>query len=307
MVQRVSSSLPGFRLSLGYALFYLSLLVLIPLSACVVKAASMTWHDYWRVVTDPQAVAAYKLIFATAFLAAVLNACFGLLTAWVLVRYEFPGKRLLDAFIDFPLALPTAVAGITYASLYTPPDGWFGRYLAFLEPDGTVGAWFGPDGWFGQNVMSLDVRPYGGPVGIVMVLLFVGLPFVVRSVQPVLADLDVEQEEAAASLGASRWQTFWHVIFPAILPALLTGFALAYARGLGEYGSIIFVADNIPMQSEIPPVIIAARLEEMDYERKTLKYDEAAAIGSVLLFFSLVSLVVINLLERWSKRADQRV
>jgi sulfate transport system permease protein len=294
--------LPGFRLSLGYALAYLSLLVLIPLAACVVKASSMSWDDYWRVVTDEQAVAAYKLSFTTAFVAALLNTVFGLLVAWVLVRYEFPGKRLLDAFIDFPLALPTAVAGITYASLYTPPDGWLGQYLVFLEPDGSVGHWFGPEGWFGRHVMTLDVRPYGGPGGIVLVLLFVGLPFVVRSVQPVLADLDVEQEEAAASLGASRWQTFRHVIFPALLPALLTGFALAYARGLGEYGSIIFMADNIPLESEIPPVIIAAKLEEMDYERKQLKYDEAAAIGSVLLFFSLVSLILINLLERWSKR-----
>jgi len=296
MAGKKRHALPGFGLSLGYALFYLSLLVLIPLAGCIVKASSLSWADFWRVVTDPMAVAAYKLSFTTSFVAALLNAVCGLIIAWVLVRYEFPGRKLLDALVDLPLALPTAVAGITFASLYTPA-GWFGRHLAFLEPDGAVGSWFGPEGWFGRNVMELDVRSYGGPVAIVVVLMFVGIPFVIRSVQPVLAEFEAEQEEAAASMGATRWQTFRHVILPSLIPAWLTGFALAYARGLGEYGSVIFVADGIPGKTEIPPVLIIARLEQY-------KYEEAAAIAVVLLAFSFATLVAINLLERWSKRYE---
>lgn len=296
MAGKKRRALPGFGLSLGYALFYLSLLVLIPLAGCIVKASSLSWADFWRVVTDPMAVAAYKLSFATAFVAALINAICGLIVAWVLVRYEFPGRKLLDALVDLPLALPTAVAGITFASLYTP-SGWFGRHLTFLEPDGAVGHWFGPEGWFGQNIFELDVRSYGGPVAIVVVLMFVGIPFVIRSVQPVLAEFEAEQEEAAASMGASRWQTFRFVILPSLIPAWLTGFALAYARGLGEYGSVIFVADGIPGKTEIPPVLIIARLEQF-------KYEEAAAIAVVLLAFSFATLVAINLLERWSKRYE---
>ncbi len=296
MAGKKRRALPGFGLSLGYALFYLSLLVLIPLAGCIVKASSLSWADFWRVVTDPMAVAAYKLSFATAFVAALINAICGLIVAWVLVRYEFPGRKLLDALVDLPLALPTAVAGITFASLYTP-SGWFGRHLTFLEPDGSVGHWFGPEGWFGQNIFELDVRSYGGPVAIVVVLMFVGIPFVIRSVQPVLAEFEAEQEEAAASMGASRWQTFRFVILPSLIPAWLTGFALAYARGLGEYGSVIFVADGIPGKTEIPPVLIIARLEQF-------KYEEAAAIAVVLLAFSFATLVAINLLERWSKRYE---
>lgn len=290
-------ALPGFRLSLGYALLYLSLLVLIPLAACVFKAASLSWADFWRVVSHPQAVAAYKLGFTTALIAGVFNALFGLLTAWVLVRYEFPGKGLLNGLVDLPLALPTAVAGLTFASLYGS-HGWFGRYLGFLEPQGAVGHWFGREGWFGQNFFALDVRPYDSPLAIVMVLVFVSIPFVIRSVQPVLVEFDKELEEAAASLGASRWQTFRHVIFPALVPAWLTGFALAYARSVGEYGSVVFVASNLPYQTEIPPVIVVAKLEQF-------KYEEAAAVAVVLLAFSLVSLLAINLLERWSKRHEQ--
>jgi len=288
--------LPGFGLSLGYALFYLSLLVLIPLAGCIVKASSLSWADFWRVVSDPVAVAAYKLSFITSFIAALINAVCGLIIAWVLVRYEFPGRKLLDALVDLPLALPTAVAGITFASLYSP-SGWFGRYLAFLEPDGVVGSWFSSSGWFGQNIGEIDVRAYGGPVAIVFVLMFVGIPFVIRSVQPVLAEFEAEQEEAAASMGATRWQTFRHVILPSLLPAWLTGFALAYARGLGEYGSVIFVADGIPGKTVIPPVLIIERLDQF-------KYEEAAAIAVVLLMFSFATLVAINLLERWSKRYE---
>ncbi|MCS7046827.1 MAG: ABC transporter permease subunit [Gemmataceae bacterium] len=303
MAGRKRRSLPGFGLSLGFTLTYLSLLVLLPLAACVVKAASLSWSEFWRVVTDPVAVAAYRLSFTTSLIAALLNAVFGLAIAWVLVRYEFPGRKLLDALVDLPLALPTAVAGITFADLYST-DGWFGRYLTFLEPDGAVGAFFGPEGWFGRNLTPIDVRTHGGPLAIVVVLMFVGLPFVIRSVQPVLADFEAEQEEAAASMGATRWQTFRYVILPSLVPAWLTGFTLAYARGLGEYGSVIFVADGIPGESVIPPVLIVSRLEEFDRERGAFKYEEAAAIAVVLLFFSLVTLIAINLLERWSKRFE---
>jgi sulfate transport system permease protein len=287
---------PGFGLTLGYALLYLSLLVLVPLGACVVKAAGMTGEEFWGGVTHPQAVAAYKLSFWTAFLAALLNAFFGLIVAWVLVRYDFWGKRLLDALVDIPLALPTAVAGLTFSSLYVP-EGWFGQFLGFLEPEGTVGHFFGPHGWFGQNLWTIDTRLHDGPLAIVLVLMFVSLPFVIRSVQPVLAELEAEQEEAAASLGATRWQTFRYVILPALKPALFTGVALAFARCLGEYGSVIFVASNLPYQTEIPPTLIVAKLEQF-------KYAEAAAIATVLLGMSLVCLVAINLLERWSRKHD---
>jgi sulfate transport system permease protein len=303
MAGKKRRALPGFGLSLGFALFYLSLLVLIPLAGCIIKASSLSWAEFWRVVTDPIAVAAYKLSFTTSAVAAAINAFCGLAVAWVLVRYEFPGRKLLDALVDLPLALPTAVAGITFASLYGT-TGWFGRHLAFLESEGSVGRWFGPDGWFGQNVFTLDVRAHGGPVAIVVVLMFVGIPFVIRSVQPVLAEFEAEQEEASASLGASRWQTFRYVILPSLVPAWLTGFALAYARGLGEYGSVIFVADGIPGQTVIPPVLIIARLEEFDRQRGAFKYEEAAAIGVVLLLFSFATLLVINLLQRWSKRYE---
>jgi sulfate transport system permease protein len=288
--------LPGFGLSLGYAMLYLSLLVFVPLAACVIKASSLTWEEFRATVTHPQVVAAYKLGFGAAFVAALINGLFGLLTAWVLVRYSFPGKRLLDALVDVPLALPTAVAGLTFSSIYAP-NGWFGQYLGFLGPEGALGRWFGPEGWFGRNVFTLDTRPYDSPLAIVVVLSFVSLPFVIRAVQPVLADFDAEQQDAAASLGATRWQTFRHVILPALTPAWLTGFALAYARALGEYGSVIFVSSNLPYQTEIPPVIIVAKLEQF-------KYAEAAAIAVVLLFFSLLTLVIINLLERWSKRHE---
>jgi sulfate transport system permease protein len=290
-------ALPGFGISLGYALLYLSFLVLIPLAACLVKAAGLSGSEFWATVSHPQAVAAYKLGFCVALAAAMVNGLLGLLTAWVLVRYEFPGKRLLDALVDFPLALPTAVAGLTYSSLYTP-NGWFGRHLDFLGPDGWLGHWFGPEGWFGRNLFVLDTRPYDGPVAIIVVLVFVSIPFVIRSVQPVLAEFEAEQEEAAASLGATRWQRFRHVILPALVPAWLTGFALAFARAMGEYGSVIFVASNLPYQTEIPPVIIVAKLEQY-------KYEEAAAIAVVLLGVSFAALLTINLLERWSKRHEQ--
>ncbi len=296
MGAKVYRALPGFRLSLGFALMYMSLLVLIPLAGCVIKASSMTWDDFWITVTDEHAVAAYKLSFSVALIAGLINAVFGLLAAWVLVRYDFPGRKLLDGLVDLPLALPTAVAGLTFRTLFIS-DGWYGKYLGFLEPEGSVGHWFGPHGWFGRNVATLDVRAHDGPFAIVLVLVFVGIPFVIRSLQPVLAEFEAELEEAAAILGASRWQTFRHVILPALLPAWLTGFALAYARGLGEYGSVIFVASNIPGETQIPPLIIVKQLQQF-------KYEQAAAIAIVLLFFSLLTLLFINLLERWSRRYD---
>ena len=259
--------LPGFGLSLGYTLMYLSLLVLIPLAACFVKAASLSPREFAAAVWTPRARAAYALTFGASFTAAALNLVFGLLVAWVLVRYEFPFKRLLDALVDLPFALPTAVAGLVYASLYVP-TGWYGSFLAPLGIEGAHSR-----------------------LGIVLVLTFTGFPFVVRAVQPVLQELDAEVEEAAATLGAGRWQTFRRVLLPALFPALLTGFALSFARALGEYGSIIFISDNQPFRTEIAPVLIVARLEEFAYA-------EATAIAVVLLVFSFSLLVLINLLER---------
>src|SRR6266542_3816993 len=258
--------LPGFSLTLGYSLFYLSLLVLFPLSACVLKAASLSPAEFWAAVSTPRALAAYRLTLGASLAAAVLDAVLGLLVAWVLVRYEFPLRRLFDALVDLPFALPTAVAGLVYSSLYVP-SGWLGRYL-----------------------VPLGIETYHSPLAIVLVLTFTGFPFVVRTVQPVLEALEPELEEAAATLGASRWQTFTRV-----LPAILTGFALSFARALGEYGSVIFVAGNLPEETEIAPMLIYARLEEYAYA-------EATALAVVLLGISFVLLTAINLLERWSKK-----
>jgi sulfate transport system permease protein len=263
--------LPGFRLSLGYALAYLSILVLIPLGACFLKASSLSWEQFRSAVWTERARAAYALTFGASAVAAAVNVVLGLLVAWVLVRYEFAFKRIFDALVDLPLALPTAVAGLVFSSLYVP-TGWLGR---FLTPLGIEGAY--------------------SRLAVVLVLTFTGFPFVVRTVQPVLATLDAELEEAAAILGATRWQTFRRVIFPPLIPALLTGFALALARALGEYGSVVFVSGNMPFKTEIAPVLIVARLEEF-------AYGEATAIAVVLLSMSFVLLAVINLLEPWSRR-----
>jgi sulfate transport system permease protein len=263
--------LPGFSLSLGYTLSYLSLLVLIPLAACFLKAASLGPGEFWAVVWTERARSAYALTFGASLVAALANGLIGLLLAWVLVRYDFPLKRLFDALVDLPFALPTAVAGLVYASLYSP-DGWLGQ---FLVPLGIHGAY--------------------SRLGIVLVLIFTGLPFVVRTVQPVLEEVDPEVEEASASLGATRWQTFRRVLLPALRPALLTGFTLSLARALGEYGSVIFIAGNLPYWTEIAPVLIVARLEEFAYA-------EATALAVVLLVFSFALLGVTNLLERWSRR-----
>jgi sulfate transport system permease protein len=265
--------LPGFSLTLGYTVFYLSVLVLLPITACFVKAGSLSFHEFWSAVWTERTRAAYFLTFGASFVAALANVVLGALIAWVLVRYTFPGKRLIDSLVDLPLALPTAVGGLVYASLYVE-KGWFGRVLV---PLGINGAYT--------------------RLGIVLVLIFVGLPFVVRTVQPVLEDFDPEAEEASASLGATRWQTFYTVILPALYPALLTGFALAFARSIGEYGSVVFVSGNMPFKTEIAPILIVARLEEF-------AYGEATAIAVVLLIISFSMLVLINLLEGWTRRHE---
>ncbi len=263
------SPLPGFGISLGYTVVYLSLIVLLPLSALVVKTAQLSWRQFVAAATDPFAMAAYRISFGASFAAAVVNAGIGLLVAWVLVRYRFFGKRVIDAMVDLPFALPTAVAGITLASLYSE-HGWIGRYLT-----------------------PLGIKVTEAPLGIVVALTFIGLPFVVRTVQPVLQDLEAEVEEAAASLGAGRWRTFRLVIFPEIWPALLTGFSLAFARALGEYGSVIFIAGNRPMHTEIVPLLIVKKLDQYEYSA-------AAAIAVVMLFASFGLLLAISLIQRWT-------
>jgi len=265
------SVLPGFGLTLGYTLFYLSAIVLLPLAGLLLRPAELGWAGFWHAVMQPRVIAALRLSFAASFLAASVNAVFGLLIAWMLVRYRFPGKRLVDALVDLPFALPTAVAGIALTTLYVP------------------------NGWIGQFFDLLGIKVAFKPFGIVIALIFVGLPFIVRTVQPVIQDLDAEVEEAAFTLGASRLQTMARVILPTILPALLTGFALALARAIGEYGSIIFIAGNMPMVSEIAPLLIVIKLEQFDYAG-------AAAIGVVMLGASFVLLLAINLIQRWSRR-----
>jgi len=263
--------LPGFRLSASVTLLYLGLLILLPLAACLWKVSSLTWAQFSEAVWSARSRAAYSLTFGASFLAAIIDMLLGLLLAWVFVRYTFPFKRLFDALVDLPLALPTAVAGLVYSNLYVA-NGWLGQYLV---PLGIEGAY--------------------SRLAIVLVLTFLGLPFAVRTVQPVLESLDADIEEAAACLGASRWQTFTRVLLPALVPALLTGFALSFARGLGEYGSVVFVSGNMPFKTEIAPVLIIARLEEF-------AYGEATAIAVVLLTGSFAMLAVINQLERWSRR-----
>jgi sulfate transport system permease protein len=269
--QRRHNLLPGFTPALGFTLLYMGLIVLIPLSAAFLKTAGMNWGDFWKAVTAPRVMASYRLTFGASLIAALINALFGLLVAWVLVRYHFPGKRLVDAMVDLPFALPTAVAGIALTAIYAE-NGWIGAYLA-----------------------SLGIKVAFTPLGVVVALIFIGLPFVVRTVQPVLEDLDIEVEEAAASLGADRWQTFLRIILPAIGPALLTGFALAFARAIGEYGSVIFIAGNLPMVSEITPLLIVTKLEQYDYQGAT-------AIAVVMLVISFLLLLLINLLQWWGRR-----
>lgn len=262
--------LPGFGLTLGFTLLYLSLIVLIPLSATFVKASALGWEAFFRAIASPRVLASYQVSFGTSLLAAVVNSFFGVVIAWVLVRYRFPGRRILDAMVDLPFALPTAVAGISLAAIYSP------------------------NGWFGRPILALTgIKIAYTQLGILVALIFVGLPFVIRTVQPVLEDLDLEYEEAAASLGASRLQTVLRVVGPELLPPLLTGFALAFARALGEYGSVVFIAGNMPMKTEIVPLLIITKLEQYDYRGAT-------AIAVVMLIISFLLLLAINGLQRWS-------
>ena len=267
--------LPGFGLTLGFTLFYLSVIVLIPIAALCIKVFGLSWHEFWELATNRRAMASYKLSLGASFVAALANAVFGSLLAWVLVRYKFPGRRLIDGLIDFPFALPTAVSGLTLANLFSE-SGWLGR---FLVPRGIEGA-------FSQ-------------LGVVIALTFVGMPFAVRTLQPVLENVDRGVEEAAASLGASRLRTFLQVIVPTLLPAMITGFALAFARALGEYGSIVFISGNLPFKTEIAPSLIVMRLENYDYTG-------AMALAVVLMIFSFVLLAVINILENWASRFSKK-
>jgi len=269
---RRRSVLPGFNLTLGYTLAYLSLIVLIPLAGLAIRTASLGWNEFWALALDPRVVASLQLSFGAAILAAIVNTVFGVLVAWVLVRYRFPGRRWLDAAVDLPFALPTAVAGIALATLYAP-NGPFGIVLEDL---------------FGVKVGFTSA-------GVVMALIFVGLPFVVRTVQPVLEEIDRETEEVSATLGAGRWRTVTRVIMPGLLPAILTGFALSFARGVGEYGSVIFIANNLPFESEIAPLLIVIKLEEHNYAAAT-------AIATIMLVISFALLFVINLLQAWSRK-----
>jgi sulfate/thiosulfate transport system permease protein len=271
MGSRKFSALPGFGLTMGFTLFYLSAIVLIPLGALVIRALDLSPSEFWRLATSDRALASYRLTFGAALVAALVNAAFGSLLAWVLVRYEFPGRRILDAMVDFPFALPTAVAGLTLASL------------------------FAANGWLGQYLVPLGIKGAFTPLGVVVALTFVGLPFVVRTLQPVLQNLEVEVEEAAATLGAGRMRTFLSVIAPSLFPAVLTGFALAFARAIGEYGSIVFISGNLPFKTEITPYLIVMRLEEYDYPG-------AIALAVVLLIFSFVLLAGINAIEQWASR-----
>ncbi len=268
---RQPSVIPGFGLALGLTLTYLSLIVLIPLASMFLKAATLTWPQFWAIGTDPRTLAALKLSFGAAFAAAILNLVMGTVVAWVLVRYDFPCKRLLDATVDLPFALPTAVAGIALAAIYAP-NGWIGQ---FLDP--------------------LGIKVAYTPLGVIIALTFIGLPFVVRTVQPVMQDLSLDVEEASATLGATRVQTLARVVLPSLAPAMLTGAALAFARAVGEYGSVIFIAGNLPYVSEIAPLLIIIRLEEFDY-------GGATAIGTIMLLASFAMLLVINLVQSWARR-----
>ncbi len=265
------SVIPGFGLTFGFAIFYLSLIVLIPLAGIGLRSAQLGWADFWRLATDPRLLGALRTSFITSLAAAAVNVVFGVLVAWVLVRYRFPGRRIIDAAVDLPFALPTAVAGIALTAIYAP------------------------NGWIGQLFQPLGIRIAYTPIGIVIALIFISLPFVVRTVQPVMEEINREVEEAAATLGASRLQTVFRILLPGLMPAILTGFSLAFGRALGEYGSVIFIAGNIPFVSEIAPLLIYIRLEEFNYPAAT-------AIGAIMLVLAFAVLLTINLIQAWSRR-----
>ncbi|MEC0372903.1 sulfate ABC transporter permease subunit CysT [Paenibacillus chibensis] len=271
-----SRVLPGFGLTMGYTVAYLSLVVLLPLSALLINSTGLNWAKFWQVATDPRVLASYRISFTTSAAAALIDALLGLLLAWVLVRYEFPGRRLCDALIDLPFALPTAVAGVSLTALYAP-NGWIGSLLA-----------------------PLGIKAAFSQLGITLALMFIGLPFVVRTLQPVLQDAERDAEEASATLGAGRFRTFRSIILPGLVPPLLTGFALAFARGIGEYGSVVFISGNMPMKTEIAPLLIMSKLEQYDYAG-------AAAVAVLLLLISFLMLLVINSLQRWSSRKKEAV
>ncbi len=268
---RTPSVIPGFGLTLGFSLAYLTLIILIPLTALVWRTTSLGWTDFFAIATDRRTLRALEVSFGTALIAAGINVVFGTIVAWVLVRYNFPGRRVVDAMVDLPFALPTAVAGIALTTLYAPR------------------------GWIGSLLSPLGIKVAYTPLGIVIALIFIGLPFVVRTVQPIMEEIDKGVEEVAATLGASRFQTIWRVLFPGLAPAILTGFALAFARGVGEYGSVIFIAGNLPYVSEIAPLLIVIRLEEYDYAAAT-------AIATIMLALSFVMLLFINLVQTWSRK-----
>ncbi|RWH73951.1 MAG: sulfate ABC transporter permease subunit CysT [Mesorhizobium sp.] len=268
---RQPSVIPGFGLTLGFSLAYLTLIILIPLSGLIWRSAALGWADFWAIATDRRTLNALEISFGTAFIAALVNVVFGTIVAWVLVRYSFPGRRIVDAMVDLPFALPTAVAGIALTTLYAP-NGWLGSLLA-----------------------PLGIKVAYTPLGIVIALIFIGLPFVVRTVQPIMEEIDKEVEEVAATLGANRFQTIARVLLPGLAPAIVTGFALAFARGVGEYGSVIFIAGNLPYKSEIAPLLIVIRLEEYNYAAAT-------AIAAIMLALSFVMLLVINLVQTWSRK-----
>lgn len=294
-------TLPGFGLTLGYTLVYLTLIVLIPLAALFLKTQSGGWAHFWESITSPQVVASYKVSFGISFVAAAINGVVGVIAAWVLVRYRFPGRRFLDAMVDLPFALPTAVAGIALTTLFAPNE-WIGQFFAYNQP---LGAWAAPQTPAGAWLATQDwARPYLGPtgiriaytqLGILIALTFIGLPFVVRTVQPVIQDLALDVEEAAACLGATRWQTFTKVVLPGLVPAILTGVTLAYGRAVGEYGSVVFISGNLPFQTQITPMLIISKLEDYDYTG-------AAGVGFVMLLASFVILLVSNFLQAWNNR-----
>lgn len=297
MAFKKHSVLPGFNLALGFTLLYLGIIVLLPLSALFFKTAGLGWADFVAAVASPRVMASYRLTFGASLIAASINMVFGLLVAWVLVRYSFPGKRMIDAMVDLPFALPTAVAGIALATLYAP-NGWIGQWFSPGETHFSFALFGLQFEWVWQR--TLDLKLSFTPIGVMIALTFISLPFVVRTVQPVLEDMEVELEEAASSLGATRWQIFSKVILPTVWPALLTGFTLAFARAIGEYGSVVFIAGNMPMVSEITPLMIIAKLEQFDYQGAT-------AIAVVMLLASFVLLLIINLLQWWTaKRLGRR-
>ena len=293
--------LPGFRFTLGYTLFYLSIIVLIPFSALFLKTFTGGWEHFFKTITDPRVVSTYYVSFGVSFVAAIVNGFFGVLAAWVLARYTFPGRKILDAIVDLPFALPTAVAGIALTTIYAP-NGWIGEWFtykgwigAFFHPDTTLGAWLSAQDWAKQFLGPKGIKIAYTQIGVFVALTFIGLPFVVRTVQPVIQDLAVDVEEAAATLGANRWQTFWRVIFPAILPSILTGVMLAYGRAVGEFGSVVFISGNLPFKTEITPLLIIMKLDQYDYAG-------GDALGFVMLVGSFVILLISNGLQSWDHK-----